>query len=136
MSTTLVPYLNFDGTCAEAMRFYADIFGGEPEIMRFADSPMPAPPGAEQRTIHASLRAGQVVILASDTLPGMALPVVGNAHLSLGFSDAAEQDRVWERLIEGGDVMMPMAQQFWGRFGGVVDRFGVSWMLSLDAPRG
>jgi PhnB protein len=41
MSMTINPYLNFNGNCGEAFRFYADALGGKDlRIMTFRDSPM------------------------------------------------------------------------------------------------
>ncbi len=57
-------------------------------------------------------------------------------HLSLSFTDRDEQTRVFEALAEGGQILMPLADQFWGRFGGLTDRFGVHWMVNLETPHG
>jgi len=39
-------------------------------------------------------------------------------------------DKVWERLIEGGKIMMPLEEYFFSkRYGWVQDKFGVSWQL-------
>jgi PhnB protein len=45
-------------------------------------------------------------------------------------ADAAEADRVFAALADGGQVQMPLMQTFFSpRFGMVADRFGVSWMI-------
>ena len=62
MSTTLDPYLFFDGTCSEAMRFYEKALGGKIEMMMTqADAPPSAgvPPGSPERIMHASLALGE-----------------------------------------------------------------------------
>ena len=66
-------YLTFDGNAREAMEFYKTCLGGELAVMTFADSPMKAqtPPGAEKRVMHARLKNGATVLMASDTMPGM-----------------------------------------------------------------
>ncbi len=44
--------------------------------------------------------------------------------------DAAEADRTFAALGEGGQVQMPLGKTFFSpRFGMVADRFGVSWMV-------
>jgi predicted 3-demethylubiquinone-9 3-methyltransferase (glyoxalase superfamily) len=46
-------------------------------------------------------------------------------------------DRVWERLANGGEVLMPLDAQFFSqRYGWVQDRFGVGWQLILTNPQG
>ena len=73
-----VPYLNFDGTCAEAMAFYAQLFGGQIVYQgTFGDMPAspgmpPLPDAAKQRIMHAHLQVGAQAIMASDTMPVIA----------------------------------------------------------------
>ena len=52
-----------------------------------------------------------------------------------GFTDEDEQTRTWERLPQDAHVVMPLGDQFWGRFGMLTDKSGVSWMLNLEPPR-
>ena len=50
---------------------------------------------------------------------------------------ATRIDEVWERLAEGGQILMPLdAYPFSRRYGWVQDRFGVSWQLMLTDPDG
>ena len=70
------PYLFFEGRCAEAVEFYRDALGAEVTmLMRYKDSPEPAPPGklpagSEDKVMHASLRIGDTTVMASDGLWG------------------------------------------------------------------
>jgi predicted 3-demethylubiquinone-9 3-methyltransferase (glyoxalase superfamily) len=46
-------------------------------------------------------------------------------------------DEVWEKLSEGGTVLMPIDQYpFSERFGWVQDKYGLSWQLMLTDPEG
>ena len=48
--------------------------------------------------------------------------------------DATDADRVFSALSDGGTVQMPMGKTFFSpRFGMVADRFGVSWMVIVEA---
>lgn len=130
MSTELHPYLNFDGQTEAAMRFYAEALGGQLHVMRMSDSPMPVAPEHKDRVMHATLQTDKIRLMASDTMPGQPVPAGGGGmHLSLNFSSKEEQDRVWNALANGATVTMPLADQFFGRFGVLTDRFGMSWML-------
>jgi PhnB protein len=129
------PYLFFDGRCEEAVEFYRSALGAEIEmLMRFKDCPEPpspgmVPPGAENKVMHAALRIGDAMVLASD---GRCLgqPSFQGFALSLTASNEADADRVFAALTEGGQVQMPLAKTFFSpRFGMVADRFGVSWMV-------
>jgi PhnB protein len=135
MATSLHPYLNFDGNTDAAMKFYAEALGAKLEIMRFGDSPMPVAPEHKNRVMHATLKAGDLVLMASDTQPGQPLKTGSQVHLSLNFTDKAEQKTVWDRLAAGGTVTMPLGEQFFGTFGMLTDKFGVPWMLHFaEAP--
>jgi len=129
------PYLFFDGRAEEAIEFYRRALGAEVVMMmRFRDCPEPAqpgmvPPGAENKVMHAALRIGDTMVLASD---GRCLghPEFRGFALSLTAADEAEADRMFAALAEGGQVQMPLSKTFFSpRFGMVADRFGVSWMV-------
>ncbi len=135
MPKALNPYLNFDGNCAEAMQFYGSVFGVEPTLMTFADAPVPAPPGAEGRIMHAAINVGGTTLMASDTMPGRPFAAGTNVHLSLAFDDAEQQSKIYDTA--GGTADMPLSDLFFGRFGSLTDRFGVQWMLIVEAsPQG
>jgi PhnB protein len=103
-------------------------------LMRFKDSPDPpppgmVPPGGENKVMHAALRIGDAMVLASDgRCSGQ--PSFQGFALSLTAANEAEANRLFASLAEGGQVQMPLAKTFFSpRFGMVADRFGVSWMV-------
>jgi PhnB protein len=133
------PYLQFDGRCDEALDFYRRALGAEIDmLMRFKDHPQGAqpgmvPPGAEEKVMHASLRIGDTVVLASDGRC-QGKPSFQGFALALPVTSDAEAERIFAALGDGGRVQMPMAKTFFAsRFGMVADRFGVSWMVLARA---
>ncbi len=41
--------------------------------------------------------------------------------------------KLYDALSEGGEVLMPLADMFWGAyFGELIDRFGVKWLVNVD----
>jgi PhnB protein len=130
------PYLFFDGRCDEAMEFYRAALGAETTfLMRFKDSPDPGacPSGAEEKVMHANIRVGDTTLMASDGRCTGQADFQGFS-LSITVADAAEAERVFAALSDGGQVQMPLAQTFFSpRFGMVADRFGVSWMIIVAA---
>jgi PhnB protein len=129
------PYLFFDGRCEEAVEFYRSALGAEVVmLMRFKDSPDPpppgmVPPGGENKVMHAALRVGDAIVLASDGRCS-GHPSFQGFALSLTAANEAEANRLFASLAEGGQVQMPLAKTFFSpRFGMVADRFGVSWMV-------
>jgi PhnB protein len=104
-------------------------------LMRFGDSPdQSLPPGiAKDKVMHAAIRIGDTVLLASD---GNSLGKTQFQGVSLSFTvdSAAQADKVFAALADGGKVTMPIATTFFAkRFGQVTDRFGLSWMILLPA---
>ncbi len=128
------PYLFFDGRCEEAVAFYRRALGAEViELMRFDEAPEAA--GCEgaadngAKVLHASLRIGETMVMASDGRCG-GQPDFRGFSLSLTAADAAEANRLFAALADGGTVQMPLHEAFFSPcFGIVADRFGVSWML-------
>jgi PhnB protein len=132
------PYLFFDGRCEEAVEFYKSKLGAKVEmLMRFRENPEPAanPPGSDDKVMHACLRIGDTAVMASDgNCAGK--PSFQGFSLSLTAKDEPEARRLFATLGEGGQVQMPFAQTFFSPgFGMVADRFGVSWMVIVEARK-
>jgi PhnB protein len=128
------PYLYFDGRCEEALEFYRRAIGAEVTMLtRFKDNPgSPAPAGADNKIMHASLRVGQSTLLASDG------PFQGEAgfrgfSLALAVTNDADAERLFAALADGGRPQLPlMSTPFASRFGMVADRFGVLWTITAQ----
>lgn len=128
------PHLNFDGRCEEALEFYRDALGAEViALLRYKDQPecQNAPPGADDKIMHAMVRIGGSTLLASDCHSR------GQANFQ-GFSLALDPpnedaaDRAFRALADGGRVQMPLLKTFFSPcFGVVVDRFGLCWMICV-----
>ena len=89
--------------------------------------------GFENKVMHASVRIGGAVMMASDGMAAGETNFKGFS-LSIDAPDAAGVDRMFNALAEGGTVTMPLGKTFWSpRFGMVTDRFGVAWMVSMAA---
>ena len=129
----LTPYLSFDGTCAEAMRFYERVLNGELKaLMKNSETPAAdqVPPGNEERIMHAMLTAGDLALMAGDALAGQFEPMRGFT-LALTYPTVEEARRVFDAFSEGGQVTMPWEKTFWAEGCGMVtDRFGTPWVLN------
>lgn len=128
------PYLNFNGTCEAAMRFYAQVFGGTLSIQWFRDMPdAPAEFAQSDGVLHAVLMLEGRVLMASDLPPGYEAGPSQGINISHTAPDAAEAHRLFDALSDGGTVMMPLGQTFWSPlFGMLTDQFGINWMIGLD----
>ncbi len=129
------PYLFFGGRCEEATEFYRKTLGGEVLMTaRFKDAPEPHPGLPEcfaDKIMHTTLRVGDTLLMASDGMCDGKANFEGFS-LSITVADAAEAERVFAALSEGGLVTMPLEKTFWAaKYGMLQDRFGVGWMVSV-----
>ena len=136
MATTLNPYIQFRDQTREAMEFYESVFGGELTISTFGDfgDPGEADPDG---VMHAQLQApGGMVLMASDAAPGMDHQAGSQIAISLS-GDGDELHGYWDKLSDGGQVMVPLEKQMWGdEFGMCTDRFGIGWMVNIAGSGG
>jgi PhnB protein len=132
------PYLSFEGRCDEAIDFYKSALGAQVQMLvRFKEHPQPQPPGMitpeiENKVMHARLRIGESIVMASDGRCQGRSNFAG-ISLTLTASDDAEAERSFNALADGGQVSMPLAKTFFSSsFGMVTDRFGVPWMILVE----
>jgi PhnB protein len=134
----LTPYLNFAGNAEEVLNFYKDALDGEILLInRYSDSPMPCDDDYKDKIIHSRLQFGEGnLIMMSDTFKGNTIATHGNIQLSLGMTDEEKANLVFNKLAEGGNVIMPLQKQFWGDvFGMLRDKFGISWMINCEVKK-
>jgi len=131
------PYLNFPGTAEEAMGFYAKALGGTlTEIHRFGMMPGSEnmPEEAKNRVMHVGLDLpGGARLMASDTMEGMGPAHVAGTNMSISIHPTSREEakRIFSALAQGGEVGMPLEDQFWGDYyGHLTDRFGIQWMVN------
>ena len=133
----IVTYLNFDGNCREAMKFYQRCLGDELSIMPFSEAPGDFPKEAKDRVMHARVtKEGTALLMASDTMPGSNFVQGTNFSISIDCQSAEETDRLFTAFSEKGKITMPLQDAFWGaRFGMLRDQFGINWMFNFEKPK-
>lgn len=131
----MTTYLSFKGQCEAAFKFYEEHLGGRVEaIFRYAGTPMAeqVPADWQDKVMHGSLAIGGQVVMGGDVAPDHYEEPKGFS-LSLQIESIAEAERVFRGLAEDGRVVMPLEQTFWAaRFGVVVDRFGIPWLINCE----
>ena len=134
-------YVFFNGRCDEALRFYGEKLGAEVLFkMHYKDAPpdpqRPIPPGVEDKVMHASVKIGESIVMASDDCVSKDVTHAGFS-LSLTADNLADGEKFYNALAEGGQVTMPWQATFWTKgFGMVTDRFGTPWMVNCEKPMG
>jgi PhnB protein len=129
------PYLSFKGDCEAAFKFYEQCLGGQPgAIFRYAGSPMAdqVPADWSDKVMHGSLTLGGQVLMGADIVPDHYEEPKGFS-LSLHIKSTAVAERIFHELTEGGRVVLPLEKTFWAaRFGMLVDRFGIPWLINCE----
>ena len=131
----LNPYLSFDGRCEEAFKFYERCLGGKIVFsMTYGEAPGPdkGPPDWGKKIMHTTLTVGDRVLQGADSPPGQYQKPQGFG-LALAMKDPAEAERVFNALAENATIQMPLTETFWAlRFGMLIDRFGIPWMVNCE----
>jgi uncharacterized protein len=130
--TTLSPYLHFSGQCREAMAFYKDCLGGELVFQPVKGSTveLQCPAAMHQHILHASLVKDSLVLLATDMSGPDGVHPGNSISLSLNCGSEEEIHHYFARLSAGARITEGLKQQNWGaKFGALIDKYGVGWML-------
>lgn len=128
MSQKITPFLWFDGIAEEATNFYVSIFKNSEvlSVRRYGE----AGPGPEGAVMTTSFRLRGLEFMALNGGPQFKF----TPAISFFVSCETEQevDELWASLSEGGFALMGLDKYpFSDKFGWVMDKFGVSWQLSL-----
>lgn len=131
------PYLSFKGDCEAAFKLYEQCLGAETgTIFRYAGTPLASqvPADWSDRVMHGTLKLGGQILMAGDVAPDRYEAPRGFS-LSLHIESSADAERIFHELARDGTVVVPLEKTFWAdRFGMVVDRFGIPWVINGGAP--
>jgi len=129
------PYLSFNGQCEAAFKLYEQVLGGQlGDIFRYAGTPLAheVPTDWQDKVMHGSVTIGGQVLMGGDVAPDRYEAPTGFS-LSIQLKDATEAERIFGELSQGGRVVMGLEKTFWAeRFGMVIDRFGIPWMINCE----
>jgi PhnB protein len=126
------PYISFSGNCEEAINFYKDVLGAEVLfVQKVGDSPMKEM-GPADAVMHCTLKVGDTHIMASDNM-GRPMTVGNNISLAIGSDDIEGAHVMFDRMADGGSVIMPMQETYWAAaFGMLTDKYGINWMFNCE----
>ena len=133
-----MPFLLFDGNCAEAMTFYHECLGGELTITKLKDSPMKdtMPQDKWERTINAHLKSGDIEISATDWMAApQYIPKYGDIFAIFVLGGSYDELReVFDKLSKGhkDDRFMDLHQLPIGTYGQFFDKYGYHWIFKGD----
>jgi uncharacterized glyoxalase superfamily protein PhnB len=121
---TVTTYLWFNGNASDAVTYYENALGGE-RVGQIAKGP-------DGKVMHAMLKIGDSHVMLSDTPPGGWEQGPKNGSTASLFLFVENCDDLFARALKvGGEVKMPLMDQFWGdRMGSLKDPFGHCWMIA------
>ena len=133
-TTRLNPYISFRDEARAAMEFYESVFGDELTISTFADLGGASDPADADKVMHSQLAAPNGIwLMAADTPSHMDYQDGSRVSISLSGDDEGALRGSWDKLSDGGTVMVPLEKAPWGDlFGMCADRFGVAWLVNVD----
>ena len=127
-------YINFPGSCAEALHYYEKHLGAKVGVMmtHAEASDSRVNPEWTDKVLHARLSIGETEMMAAD-IPN-AEPM-RSAYLTLSVDSDSEAERIYAALSDEGKPLMAIQETFFAsRFGQVRDRFGINWMILHERP--
>ncbi|SFV01336.1 VOC family protein [Alicyclobacillus macrosporangiidus] len=121
----ITTFLMFDGQAEEAMKFYTSLFK-DSQINHIFHS-------EDGKILHATFTLKGQTMMCMDTSVKHDFTFTPSISLFVTCDTEGEIDALFERLSEGGQVLMPLAPSpISQKFGWVTDKFGVSWQLNLS----
>ncbi len=138
--TSVNTYLYFNGHCEKAFEFYSSVFKREIKYMgRYKEISEDArrnfPNCEDEHIMHVGLPISKETILMGADIIEEPKKDDEAKHFSLYVSADSRQEAsyLFAALSEGGEVKLPIADQFWGSYYGIcLDQFGISWKISYS----
>lgn len=133
-----IPFLLFDGNCAEAMTFYHTCLGGELTLTKLGDTPMKDmfPKEKWGRIINANLKSGDFEISATDWMASPEFePKQGNMSAIFVIGGAYDELKtVFDKLKDGTNNtrLQELHDMPFGIYGQFYDKYGFQWIFKGD----
>ena len=102
-----IPYLSFQGQCAEAFAFYGEVFGATPQTSPFSEAPpdtgMPELPSEQQGWLmHAQIDTPDGTLMGADMPPQFGGVPQAGVSISVSRGDEGAAQALFDRLADGG----------------------------------
>jgi PhnB protein len=137
----VMPFLLFDGNCAEAMEFYKACLGGDLALTKLGDTPMKEQMPVEKhgRITYAHLKSGDIEFSATDWLHPTETPKQGNTvAMYVSGATYGELRAIFDKLSAGADKesLVDLRDMPFGAYGRLTDRYGVGWFFRGEKKGG
>ncbi|ANS41826.1 VOC family protein [Serratia inhibens] len=122
-------FIMFQGDARQAIDLYSELFDSfkVQQLLHYDETP-----DGQRRIKHASIDFDRQNLVFIDSPVSHDFSFTPAVSLHVNLATEAELERVFARLAEGGEVLMPLDDYgFSARFGWLNDRFGLSWQLNV-----
>ena len=130
----IVPHLWFDDDAEAAVERYVDLVPGSAvgAIVRYPEAGREIHGRIPGSVMTVDFRLGDTRLVALNGGPLFTFTPAGSLFVTL--EHAADVDRLWEGLIDGGTALMPLDRYDWSeRYGWLADRWGLNWQIALGS---
>lgn len=132
----IIPHLWFDKEALEAANFYTSLF---PNSKVDFKTVIKDTPSGDCDLVGFQLSGYKFMAISAGPLflfnPSISFML--NFDPSQNIDAGENLDTLWEKLSEGGKILMPLQQYpFSPRYGWIQDKYGISWQLILTNPTG
>jgi len=130
MASQINTFLMFQGSAENAINFYISLFE-DAQIINITKY-VSGEPGEEGSVKHATFSLCGQQYMAIDSAFKQNFTFTPSMSLFVNCDEEMSIDSLFEKLSEGGNVLMPL-NTYPGlkKFGWLTDKFGVSWQLNL-----
>jgi PhnB protein len=151
MTITTTTHLNFRGDARPALEFYQSVFGGHLTVVAYGDFGMPKELPDADKVVFGQVTAGNGFRIAAydapSQSPAAAAPTATTREngmtltgekffVAVGGETTEEVSALWDKLADGAEIVEKYGPSpFSPGFGMLTDRFGVTWVLQVNAPQ-
>ncbi len=122
----IIPHFWFDKEAKEATAFYVSLF---PDSKIETVTTLHGTPSGDADMVSFSLAGKKFMAISA----GPYFKINPSVSMFVVFESEAEIEAVWNKLIEGGQALMPLAAYPWAqKYGWLEDKYGLSWQLSMS----
>ncbi|WP_250038361.1 VOC family protein [Paractinoplanes maris] len=149
MAITTTTHLNFRGDARAALEFYSSVFGGRLTVVTYGDFGMPKELPDADKVVFGQVTADNGFSIMAYDVPSQAAPAAAPTvttrengltltgerfFVAIGGDTAEEVSLLWDKLADGAGIVEKFGPSpFSPGFGMLTDRFGVTWILQVNA---
>ncbi|MGV8909237.1 MAG: VOC family protein [Propionicimonas sp.] len=136
MTIKTVAHLNFRGQARAALEYYQVAFGGRLDAISYADAHNVQDPAEADQLMWGQVTSDAGLAIMAFDVPGSRPwePGISPFFVSVRGTDASELAGYWERLATGARIVVALGAADWSPlYGMLIDPFGVTWVLDIEA---